>query len=192
MSAEQHAKILGFLTAELFHPGNRRCTRVDLLWAPRAGQGRDVFRDEVLSQWTPENAAWLFSNPSAPEIEQLISWLIEVAEKHADALSLTSENRRYVVRTYQLLGNRQSLFFKLAARSSQSSEPRTAVEELVARVIEAVHTEAGKAEAAGEIAQLDAWQIALVAARELRDRVVAAQAAAPKPADKALLAGGKS
>ncbi len=175
MSVELHSKILSFLTAELFRPGNRQCVRVELLWAPGAG-----LRDEVLVQWTPETAQELFNNPTIVEVERMVSGLIEDAEKHAD--SRGPKNQRYVVRTHQLLGNRQSLSFKLAASSFEAPESRTAVEELVARVIEVAHAEAGKAEAAGEIAQHDAWQIALVAARELRDRVVAAQAAAYKPA----------
>jgi hypothetical protein len=162
-----HGKILGFLTVELGRMGGRRCTRVDLEFKPGA-----EFRDESLGQWDPEEEG----SDDFARVERLVSTMIEVAENHAASLQPEFQDSRFVVYTRQYLGGRGMLTFKLA----KAPEAHSALEELVARVIETTHAEAGKAEAAGEIGQFDAWQFALDAARVLRDLVTAARSAGSK------------
>jgi hypothetical protein len=175
VSADLHAKILSFLTIELGRMGGRRCTRVDLEFKPGA-----EYRDESLGQWDPEEEGF----DDFARVERLVSTMIEVAENHVANLQPEFQDSRFVVYTRQYLGGRGMLTFKLA----KAPEVHSALEELVARVIETTHAEAGKAEAAGEIGQFDAWQFALDAARTLRERVAVAQAAGSKDPAKPSLA----
>jgi len=168
VSAELHTKILGFLTAELARMGSQRCTRVDLECASRKG-----YRDEPLGQWDPEEEG-LFDDFA--RVEGLVSTMIEVAGDHAANLQSGFQGGYFVVYTRQHLGGRGMLTFKLA----KAPEAHSALEYLVARVIEAAHTEAGKAEAAGEVGQFDAWQNALDAARTLCECVAVARSAGSK------------
>jgi hypothetical protein len=127
---ELQAKLLHFLFGELTRKEQRLCMRLELLHA------QPEFREEVLHSWrradderergVRSDAPWLDSVfiDDLVSAEKLATAIVEVAELHAASfrsvtqvpyrLERTPHAQGYVVRTYQYLGGRASLSFKMA------------------------------------------------------------------------------
>jgi len=123
--AEVHAKILAFLVGEFAHKEGRQCIGVDLLYV----HGNGV-RDVALRKWTRADQSELFEGTN---VEQLVGQIIRIAEDEVEALGA----RRFVVRTWQYMGDRASCLFTLASSYNGSDamvvqSTSTSLAELVA------------------------------------------------------------
>jgi hypothetical protein len=97
------AKLRAFLADELARKEGRRCVIIELFYA----HGED-YRNEEVRSWTRDEHPEIFEDLF--EIEQLASAIFAVAKDHSDAIM---SSRRYVVRSIQYLGDRQTCNFKL-------------------------------------------------------------------------------
>ena len=104
---EGHDKVLNFLATEWTREDGRQLVDVELLYSPGSG-----FRDDVIWTWKRFEAPETFATLSG--IEKLVERIVEitnnVTDEHANALNALSTHR-FVVRTRQFMGGRQSLSF---------------------------------------------------------------------------------
>jgi hypothetical protein len=104
-NAENHRKILGFLSAEFARKEGRQCVGVDLAYSPGNG-----FKDEDIRKWVRADEPELFDN--FINVEKLASQILEIAEGEADAKP--AGKHRFFVRTHQHLGGRALHSFALS------------------------------------------------------------------------------
>jgi hypothetical protein len=103
-NADLRGRILGFLMGEWSRKDNRQLVGVDLLYAPGGG-----YRDEEIRKWERADEPDLFAE--FVNIEKLVNLIVEIAEGEADAKA--PGKHRFIVRTRQHLGNKQSMSFAL-------------------------------------------------------------------------------
>jgi len=112
-SEEPLHKILAFLVGEFARKESRQCTGIDLLYAPGHG-----YRDECIREWTREDDTEFFDG--RPNIERLALLILEIAEDEVDAKDIG--RHRFVVRTRQYLGHRQTMSFSLSPADVGNSD----------------------------------------------------------------------
>jgi hypothetical protein len=101
---EDHAKLVGFLSGEFVKPGGHQCIKVELVYAPGGG-----YKEEPLRDWVRELEPEKFEISYVPT---LVSHILEVAESEADAKE--PRKHRFVIKTLQFMGSRQSTSIMLA------------------------------------------------------------------------------
>ena len=104
-NAELHGKLLQFLMAEWARKENRQLVSVELIFAPGGG-----FREEPIRKWVRADEPDCFAE--FPNIEKLVTQIIEIAEGEADAKP--PGKHRFVLRTHQHLGDRANTSFALS------------------------------------------------------------------------------
>lgn len=104
MSAELHEKVTTHIVAALAKKEGRQCVRIEVIHSQKG------FRDDELRSWTRVDEPTLFDDFT--KIEPLVSEILKICTDHAD--SYGSGAHRYVVRTHQFLGGRESVHFKIS------------------------------------------------------------------------------
>jgi len=104
-NAELHSKILAFLLGEWARQDNRQLIRVVLFYSPSNG-----FKDEQIREWVRTDEPELFADSG--KLDDLVRQIIDIAEGEVDAKQ--AGKHRFIVRTYQFMGGRQTLSFALA------------------------------------------------------------------------------
>ena len=130
-TTDPRSKILTFLAGEIARKDWRQCVSIDLLYA--RGHG---YHDEEIRSWTRAKDPEFFE--SLALTDQLASAIVEGAEGHADSIR-DGSRRRYVVRTNQHLGGRQTHSFRLPfnARDEATDTPSIHVlREMLSKTIE--------------------------------------------------------
>lgn len=118
MREELQVQLVTFLAGEFKREGMRACTRLDLVFAPG-----NNYRDEEMSSWVRTEDPQLFE--SLAFIEQLVSKIIEKSESHAD--TLPPGKHRYVLKTHQASGGRQTESFVLLPSHNGASDEQALV-----------------------------------------------------------------
>jgi hypothetical protein len=112
-NVELHSKILTFLAGEFARKEERQCISVDLHFAPGNG-----FKEEPLRKWVRAEEPELFGD--FIKIEDLVKTIIEIAEGEADAKP--AGRHRFVIRTHQHVGGRQTFSFALSPTYNGSDD----------------------------------------------------------------------
>jgi len=115
VSDQTKSKLRTFLSDEIARKEGRRCMTIDLLYA----HGDD--HDEEIRSWTRDEYPEIFEDLS--QIDQLVPAIIEVATAHC--ATITSASCRYIVRTLQYFGGRQTCSFKLPAAPHAGAPARS-------------------------------------------------------------------
>jgi len=111
-NAKIHGKIFGFLVSECARKADRQLVGVDLLYMPGNG-----YRLEMLRSWERTDEPQLFA--TFINLEKLSAHIVEIAEREANAPSMTGRHR-FGVSARQHSGGRSSMSFALNPRSGRS------------------------------------------------------------------------